>query len=342
MKKYYVLLFLFCCVNNLWAQFKLSGKITHYSGQKELKINIPSVYVYNEANSVIIPIAKDGSFAVTLPIKTQKFGNLIFQQTFYLLLLNQNKNLVVELNEIDKQFKPTGGNALAENNLLQTVNIDEYPFFLQNYDTYINMSIDALNQKVVKPYFATRDKKIALINSSGIGLKDKKIIAAETKYAAYNNLYELTEQGSQNMVTINKLLFDVFSKVSSKPDVLPAGPQYYLFANNYMGCIEHTVGGQIKTGNIKPDQSIAYYGVTAKEAVALSDKYGSPYMRWTSACKLLPSAVAEQLGYQYFTTAAGIKNAILANVLANEFVKKFPRSAYNDEIRKKANALKPN
>jgi len=342
MKKYYILLFLFCCVNTLWAQFKLSGKIIHYSGQKELKINIPSVYVYNEANSIIIPVAKDGSFAVTLPVKKQTFGNLAFQQTFYLLLLNSNKNLVVELNETDKSLKPLSGSSLPENNLLQTVPIEEFPFFLQNFSTYVNLNIEAMNEKVVKPFFAARDKKIAVINNSNIKLKDKKLIAAEAKYAAYNNLYELTEQGSQNMVTINKLLFDVFSKVNSKPDVLPAGPEYYLFANNYMGCIEHTVGGQIKTGVIKPDQSISYYGITAKEAAALSDKYGSPYMRWTSACKVLPPTVAEQLGYQYFTTASGNKNAVLANVLATEFVKKFPNSAHNDEIRKKVNALKPN
>ncbi|HWZ34620.1 MAG TPA: hypothetical protein VNW51_00595, partial [Mucilaginibacter sp.] len=98
MKKYFVLL-LVVISSQAFAQFKLSGAIKHYTGHADLKINIPPVYGFDEANSIKIPVAKDGSFYINLPIKIQKFADITFQQHFHLILLTPGKNLKVELDQ---------------------------------------------------------------------------------------------------------------------------------------------------------------------------------------------------------------------------------------------------
>ena len=94
------------------AQFKLSGKVLEYDGKTELKINIPLVFGFYKENSIPIPIAKDGSFSVVLPIKETKFANLIYKRIFHTLLLNPSKNLTANLK--DTTLILTSGTALTE------------------------------------------------------------------------------------------------------------------------------------------------------------------------------------------------------------------------------------
>jgi hypothetical protein len=307
MKKYFVL---FCLLYSAsaFAQFKLSGKINHYTGSEPLKINIPTVYGYHEQNSINIPVAKNGTFAVTIPIKGDKFGDLIFQTNFHLLLLNPGKNLKIELNEGDKSLKAISGTALAENSLLQTVNVEEYPFFLQSDQFYSKSGLPTLNARIVKPYLAMRDKKIAQVNQAVISPQSKKLIAAELKYAAYNNIYELAELGGQNQINIDKLIASVFSKADIKTDASPAGPEYYTFINDYLIWKEKTTGA-------KPN-------------------------KWASANKYLPDTVTEQIVYQYILRAIYANDKAQANILAKSYLKKFPTSAYKADIEKKLSRLR--
>jgi hypothetical protein len=314
MKKYLILLFIFCSTS-VFAQFKISGKIKNYTGHEELKVNIPVVYGYSDANSVKIHVAKDGSFSTTLPIKEQKFADLMFRQTFHVLLLSPGKDLTIELNETDRSFKALKGTSLAENILLQKLNIEEYPFFLQNSDTYISLSLADMQAKIVKPYFATRDKKIALINQSAITPKNKKLIAAEVKCAAYNNLCELIGVGSQYKKTIDALIIDIFNKANVKPEALPAGPQYYKFANNYLGYIH------AKTNLNKQNQPFP----------ALE--------QFNAATKYLPDVVTEQITYQHIMLAYYNKDKASADALAKVFNDRFPKSNYTADIKKKISLL---
>jgi hypothetical protein len=307
MKKYFVLLYLLCSTA-VFAQFKISGKIYHYTGKETLKINIPKVYGYYEQNAINIPVSRNGTFAITLPVKAAKFGDLIFQTNFHLLLLNPGKSLKVELNEGDKSIKVLSGTASQENSLLQTVNVEEYPFFLQSEQFYIKSDVAAMNARIVKPYFAMRDKKIALVNQANISPKDKKLIAAELKYAAYNNIYELAELSGENQANIDKLIAGVFNKADIKTDAFPAGPQYYTFINSYLIWKEKTTGA-------KPD-------------------------KWASATRYLPDVVTEQLVYQYILRAAHANDKLQASVLANSYFKKFPASVYKADINKKLSKLK--
>jgi len=100
MKKPSILFLLVACSTCVLAQFKLSGKINHYSGKEPLQINIPQVFGVYPANTINIPVAKNGSFNITLHIIKQKFGTLSFQQNPHLLLLSTNKNLKIELEPV--------------------------------------------------------------------------------------------------------------------------------------------------------------------------------------------------------------------------------------------------
>lgn len=307
MKKYFVLLYLLYSAS-AFAQFKLSGKINHYSGKETLKINIPKVYGYYEQNAINIPVAKNGTFSITLPIKTTKFGDLIFQTNFHLLLLDPGKSLKVELNEGDKSIKVLSGTASTENSLLQIVNVEEYPFFLQTEQFYIKSDLATMNARIVKPYFAMRDKKIALVNQAKISNKDKKLIVAELKYAAYNNIYELAELGGENQANVDKLITGVFNNADIKTDALPAGPQYYTFINNYLIWKEKSTGA-------KPD-------------------------KWASAARYLPDVVTEQLVYQYILRAVHANDRVQASALAKSYFKKFPASVYKADIDKKISKIR--
>lgn len=340
MKKIYILLVFIFGSLNLFAQFRLTGTIKNYNRHDELKINIPLVYGFNEANSVKIPVAKNGSFSITLPVKRQKFADLIFQQNFHLFLLSPGKSLKVEIDQQAKLFKVTAGTALPENTVLQKVNIEEYPFFLQNDAAYTGLSPAELDRKLVKPYYAMRDKKIATVNQSTINPKDKRLIASEIKYAVYNNLYELVLFGGQYKEKMDNLVISAFDKSNPKPEVTPPGPQYYLFAHYYLWYKQAKSSIKVKTQHIKPNQLMPDYGITVAEFNDFGNKYGLGYQQWLSASKFLPNAVVEQLGYLYIDNAVRNGNTILAKTLAKEYVKKFPAGMYKNDVNKKISGLK--
>ncbi|MFD2148128.1 hypothetical protein [Mucilaginibacter antarcticus] len=236
MKKYLILLLL-ASSTAAFAQFKLNGKIANYAGTSDLHINIPVVYGFLSENSVAIPVNKNGSFAITLPVKGPKFANLMFQAYPYWLLLHPNKAITIELDAGNKIIKIISGSGQPENIILQKVNLTETPQFLLD-DRYTTLDNNALNNQLLKPYFAARDWKIALVNQSTINPAYKKLIAAEIKYFAYNNLHELTDIGAANPAVLNKFVADIYSRADVKPATMPAGPLYYIFVNNYLQEIE--------------------------------------------------------------------------------------------------------
>jgi hypothetical protein len=339
MKKHFTLLLLFCSTS-IFAQFKLSGKINHYSDKEPLQINIPIAYGYTEDNNINIPVAKNGAFTITIPVKGSKFASLNFQRNFHWLLLSPGKNLTVALDESDKKITFISGTAQTENALLDNINLEEYPAFLQDDGLYNNPDYTAMNARVVKPYFAVRDSKIARVNQAAISPEDKKQIIAEIKYNALNNLYELVGLASGNQATVGRVITDLFSKTSTKPEVFPAGPQYYTFANNYLGYMARKAITQAKSQNVKHNQPVPYYGITADSIAAISTKYGEPYLRWVGATKFLPDAVTEQLTYKQIVHSFNDKNRIQTEILANAFIKKFPTSVYKADIKKKLNILR--
>lgn len=340
MKKLSILLILVGSSFSLFAQFKLSGKIQHYSGNAELKINTPVVYGFDEANSIKIPVKKDGSFSINLPVKNQKFADIIFQQTFHLILLDAGKSLKVELSETDKSFALKSGTALAENSLLQKVNIEEYPFFLKDGYPYAQQSAAELNNKLITPYYAARDKKIAMVNQSSIGQKTKKLIIEEIKSAVYNNLYELVLFGGPDQQKMINLVISAFDQANPTPAVMPAGPQYYLFAHIYLWYKQTKSAIKVKSQNIKSNQPMPDYGITVAEFNAFNSKYGQLYIQWLTATRFMPNAVVEQLGYKMINSAVKSGNKDLVNELVKSYKRKFPIGQHIAAINKQVASLK--
>jgi hypothetical protein len=340
MKFFYTFCFLLFCSTGLFAQFKLSGKINHYTGKEQLQINIPIAYGYAEENNINIPVGKSGAFSITISVKTAKFASLVYQRNFHWLLLDPGKNLTVELVDGDKKIDFIKGTAKPENALLDNINLEEYPAFLQNPDLYNNHDYSAMNARVVKPYLAMRDSKIARVNQAAISPQDKKQIIAEIKYNTLNNLFELGDVTSSNQATTGRVIDDLFGKANLKPEVFPAGPQYYTFANDYLGYMERKVVTQVNGQHLKHDQLIPYYGITTDSINTIHLKYGAAYMRWISATKFLPDPVTEQLAYKQIAHPYTEKNRLQTQMLGNAFIKKFPSSAYNTDIKKKMSTLK--
>lgn len=342
MKKSIVILFAFLiCASAAFAQqFKIRGKITNYNPTEKLQINIPLVYGFWEENSIKIPVRKDGSFAIVLLVNKQHFSNLTFQRLFHPILISPGKELVVNLDGKTNKLTMVGGSAVEENKVIQAVDIEEFPFFLKEIETYHKLSYNDLNSKVVVPYLAARDKKIALINKAPISEQDKKFIASEVTYAAYNLIFDISGYSQmENKDNIDHMIITLFDKLSNKPMVFPAGPQYYIFMRNYITYIDTKTFQKIEREKIKPTSPMPYYGIPFKKADELVTKYGRPYMRWIGSLKFFPDYITEIFTYQQIVNLCYNGMPSQAFPLGDAFLKKFPHSKYNGDIKNKLRLL---
>lgn len=342
MKKNIALLCLMLVAIQASAQFKLKGRIINYSGKEDLIINTPLVYGFHKENSVTIPVANNGTFNINLPAEKQKFVNLIFQRQFYTLLITNNKALTISINEKDKKFEVLSGTALSENKLLQKINIIENPVFMEDQmaSLYKGLSFAELNTKLLQPYLTKRDEKINIINTSNISPKNKQLIASEVKYITYNYLNDFARTQIDNKPVIDSMIISVFDSSTIKPEILPAGPQYYSFVDNYLRYLETKAFLKIKKENIKPAEPIPYYGISLDSANVIVKKYGKPYWRWIGSTKNLPEPVTEQYTYQQIINLFHDKDLRQITALSEAFQKRFPSSRFNDGIDQKVNSLK--
>ncbi len=335
----FVLILFNCSV--VFAQFKLSGKIKNYLGKEELKINIPLVFGFYKENTIAIPVAKDGSFAMVLNIDKAKFANLIFQRTFHTLLLHKGKDLTIEINEKDSTVSLKSGTALPEIKVMQVADIEQYPFFLINEGkAFSDLSLAALREKVVVPYFAQRDEKIKKVMASGIANKDKLLIAAELKYIAFNYLNDLARTQLSNRLVVDSLVMEVFNASNPAPDTWPAGPQYFAFVDNYVRYLETKAFAIVKKDSIKPNQPIPYYGISLDSANVAYSKYGKPYLRWICVSKNFSAPVAIAYNYQQLIKLYQDKDLRQFEGLYHSFKNKFPANVYQKDMDVKLTSLK--
>ncbi|ETZ19117.1 TlpA disulfide reductase family protein [Pedobacter sp. V48] len=340
MKKNITLFSLIFVAIQVSAQFNLQGRIINYSGKDDLVINTPLVYGFHNENSISIPVAKNGTFNITLPTEAQNFVSLIFQRQFYTLLITKNKTLTVSIN--DKKLALLSGTALSENELLQKIDIMENPIFMeeQTRHLYEGLSFSELNTRLIQPYFAKRDEKINTITTSKISLKNKKLITSEVKSVAYNYLNDFARTQLNNRSTIDSMIINIFDNSIIKPDVHPAGPQYYSFADNYLRYLETKAFLRIKKDSIKPTEPIPYYGISLDSANVVVKKYGKPYWRWLGSTKNFPEAVTEQYTYQQIINLYNDKDLRQIAALSEVFKKHFPQSRFNQGINQKVNSLR--
>ncbi|MBO9151290.1 TlpA family protein disulfide reductase [Chitinophaga sp. GCM10012297] len=311
------------------AQFTLGGK-TPQKGDTLVQVNTPVVYGFNRENTVDISIGKTGTFNVILPVKGQKFVSLIYRRQFYTLLLTEGKDLRVEPGE--KTLRITGGTASPENRLLQQLDMDTPPFFMSD-TSLAKLSPEALKEKVLQPFMAKQEEKFRLINASNISARDKKLVASEVKYLGYNYLSDFARTQLRDRETINAFVIEVFDHCMIDPEFVPAGPQYYAFADNYLRYLETKAFVKIRKENIPPGQPIPYFGISLDSANTLVQKYGKPYWRWIGSLRHFPQDVTETYTFQEIKNQYYDKDLNQAQSLASAFMQRFPKSRYNSEIR---------
>ncbi|MGO4291557.1 TlpA family protein disulfide reductase [Chitinophaga sp. RAB17] len=324
------------------AQFKLEGSILNYSGKAGISVNIPLVYGFHKENTIAVPVSPTGKFSITLPVESRKFATLIFQEQFYSLLLTSGKHLTLTLDEKDKKLELISGSALPENRLLQRIDVNESPSFMNEsaQSDVGKLSFAALNTTLIQPYFVKRDEKINRINASDISQADKKLMASEVKYITYNYLNDFARTQVNNREVIDSIILSVFDNSIIKPEVFPAGPQYYFFADNYLRYLETKAFLKIKQEKIKPEESIPYFRISFDSANIIVKKYGKPYWRWIGSINNFPDAVTEQYTFQQIVNLYDNKDLRPTTALSDAFKKRFPSSKYNRVIDQRVNTLK--
>lgn len=342
MKLVKTIAFLFLIIGSVqsYAQFKLSGKINPYNGKEEVEINIPVVFGYHKHNAITIPIAKDGSFSLILPIKEVKFAMVVFQNKRNILLLHPNKNLTIQLNATDGSLKFIAGTALPENNLMQAVGFRETPFFLNDDGSMFNkLFLAQLLEKVVRPFFITQEEKIKKVQTAQISVKDKLLIASEIKYRTYYLLDMYARTAGLRKSTMDSLILEIFDKCKLVPQVYPAGPNYYDFIDSYLRYLETKAFIKIQEDKIPSNQPIPYFGISLDSATVAIKRYGKPYWLWLGSIKNLPLKAVEPYIYQQITTLFNEKDLAHLSPLATAFKQQFPNSIYLNEVNTKVASL---
>ena len=339
--KIIVLFFLLTASVSGHAQFKLSGKIINYSSTEDLKINIPLVFGFYKENSIPIPVSKDGTFNITLPISQTRFANLIFQRKFFTMLLSPGKGLAFNLNVIDTSLKLTSGTALPENKIMQTVDLEEYPFFFaKGQDKLTQFSYSQLQDSVIKPYIAKRDEKLKKVMESQISAKDKSMISSELTAISYNYLNDLARTGYIEKTLINELIIELFDATNPKLPVFSAGPQFYSFIDNYVRYLETKAFVKIKAEHIPPNKPIPYFGISLDSANLFVKRYSKAQWRLLGAMNNLPLNIVEDYAYQLIINAVQYKELKQAMDLSLLFRSQFPKSKHLTAITPKIDGLK--
>lgn len=325
-----------------YAQFKLSGKIVNYTGREQLKVNIPVVYGFNKENSVDIPIDKNGNFSFDLLVNEKKFGDLIFEKTFYTYVLTPGKSLHVLCNTKDSTVTTLSGSAAPENKLLTTINFKKQPFFLTKgksfYDSLKTLNI--IEEKIIRPWTSIKDQRINTVKSSSISNQDKSLLIAEIKYNAINYLQEVRYALTDKKLANDFYLY-IYDRLATTPAVFPAGPEYYTFLRYYLGYLgPKTIANKNKKGLSNTDP-LDYYKISYDSANVVESKFGKPYLRWMLANNIaLPLNVIEQLTYKEIIDVYQANDLRLLEPLVHSYTAKFKTGKLVSDANNKLNKLK--
>jgi len=334
--------FLFLLIGSIqsYAQFKLSGKVVNYSGKESLKVNIPVVYGFNREKSFDIPIDKNGNFSIELPIREKKFGDLIFEKTFFTYLFTPGKSLTVLCKTSDSTVSTISGTAVKESELLTNINLRKPPFFLLKEKSFNDSltTINAIEEKIIKPWKKIRDQDIETVKSSLIANEDKALIIAEIKYNTINSLQEV-RYNIPNQKVANDFYLYLYDPLSTTPEVFPAGPEYYTFARHYLGYLEPKAIDNKNKKGLTDKEPLDFFKISYDSAIVVS-KFGKPYMRWILANNVLPLNVTEQLIYKEIINTYNDNDLRLLEPLVNAYTLKFKTGQFVSDAINRLTKLK--
>ena len=324
-----------------FAQFKLNGKIAGYTGKEVLKVNIPVVYGFNKEKSFDIPIDKNGNFSIYIQVSEKKFGNLLFEKTFYTYLLTPGKSLTVMCNVKDSSVSVISGTTAKVNQLMTTINFSKQPLFLQKEKSFYDSlsTLAAIEDKVIKPWMKIRDRHIEVVKSSLVSNEDKALIISEIKYYAIIFLQEVRYKILDKKLANDFYLY-LYDPLTTIPEVFPAGPGYYAFARYYLGYLEaKTIANKEKKG-LSDKEPLDFFKISYDSANVVVNKFGKPYLRWISANNVLPLKVTEQLTYKEIVDIYNTNDLRLLEPLVNAYTIKFKTGEFVSDANNRLAKLK--
>ncbi|WP_428330574.1 TlpA family protein disulfide reductase [Mucilaginibacter sp.] len=342
MKKLFTLLLLIGTAINASAQFKFSGHIAGIAKADTFYINIPYVYGFYHDNDVAIPVDAKGNFKINLNLPQQKFGNIRFNNKAVYLLLTPGKSLVMNYDPADSSAS-FNGTAAAENRLIDKFDLNGIPFFAEEYKSnpYAKLGPADLQEQVVKPWMATRDKNIALVQSSMVSPANKKLIIQEIEA---NYILQLNYFARGIMKTGREQIFDfvetIYKGVPLAPQVLPAGPMYYQFADSYIGYYEILAfKGLTSAQKTDPKTMLKYYNITLDSGNTVSKLKGKSFINWILVRNTYPKNIAETWLAQNIFYRCSSKDLAYAKPLMDEMKSIYPQSKYIPYLQTKINTL---
>lgn len=344
MKKAFNLLLILFLSANAFAQFKFSGHIAGKTKADTFYLNIPFVFGYYHDNDVAIPVDAGGNFSIRLKLPQQKFGNIKLKGKVAGLLLTPGKSLVMNYNPTDSSTVFTG-TAAAENQLLDQLNLNRIPFFAKDYknNAYAKLSLVDLQEKMVTPWKSMRDQHIALIQSAQISPAVKQLIIQEVKA---NYILRLSDFARVIMdrtdgKSINSLILQTYDQVPLAPEILPAGPLYWSFADKYIGYQEtqlFTTLGPEKAKN--PATFLPRYNITIDSGNRVAKLKGKSFVNWILVRNTYPKNIAEGWLAQNIFSQCSSGDLAYAKPLMEELTINYPRSKYIPYLSGRMNALK--
>jgi thiol-disulfide isomerase/thioredoxin len=325
------------------AQFKISGQLINSKKPDTLTLRIPFVYDYYTTPVIKIPVNGNGSFTYTIPLSTQKFATLTYQHKTTTLLLKPGKSLTIVM-DTTGAIQNFGGTTASVNQTLYYVKLNEASFFMQDNsktNAYAKLNFAQVQEQVVKPWLAMRNESIKQIVASRLSEPDKKLIAAEIKYHAYTELDNFVRTTlTMNFKESSKILLSVYEGATPNPDIFPAGPMYYYYANSYLGYLENQV---FATYDAKDEKSkepfFRTYKMTMDSATRMVKLKGKNYFKWYVLNLYFNRDVAERYLAQNIYNQVYDKDISHALLLMADFKTYFPQSAYTGILQQKVDEL---
>jgi thiol-disulfide isomerase/thioredoxin len=343
MKKIVLILLLISPDIRAFAQFHLSGQVLNSANADTITLNIPFVYGYYPEHDRLIPVNREGRFSCNLSIKEQKFARLSYKGKQYLLMLSPGKNLAISLNAADTTINKFTGTGAEENKLLYNLDLRQIPFFRkpQKGSQFVELSPDALQEQVVKPWFATRDKQLNIVSRTfGISKNDQRLISQEVKSNAITQLsYFARNDARMKRDALVTFLLSLYRDISTKADVFPAGQMYYEFADSYAGYLEAASFNDFQQNGSDPKRPLMYYGMSLDSSQVLVGQKGKMYMNWLAIKNKFEPEVAEAMLAQAIDAKCQDKELSEVRPLMQDFKVLYPNSRYMDTLSVKESHL---
>lgn len=343
MKKLFLLVLTLSTFINASAQFKFSGHISGITKPDTFYINIPYIFGYYHDNDLPVAVNAQGNFKTELTLTQQRFGNIRFDGKAMYLLFTPGKALILNYKAADSSVT-FEGSAAAENRILDKLDLNGIPFFAKRPkdNIYAKLNLEDLQEKVVKPWAAIRDNNIALVQSSDLSTGNKKLIIQEIKanYILQLNYFARGIMDRTDGKSINNFILQIYDKVPLAPDVLPAGPMYYSFADNYIGYQETQIFTTIGAAKAQdPATLLPRYNITIDSGNRVAKLKGKSFVNWILVRNTYPKNIAEDWLAQNIFNKCSTKDMAYANPLMHELITLYPQSKYTPSLQKKINSL---